>query len=290
MDDWPLSVRSAGGDPRFEQLHEDVPEWLFEPLGRWLRPAFGQGRWQDELVSAVQTGLRVVVPRQPRRVVTPGASYRFNDLMTWAGPSARLLDVVDWVVQRAPHLLLDMDTTPQDEVAQLESLLRTGGSAWMVAPQGEAWLLQRRVGPATTAQLGTAVTAAGDADGHLERAWVAAFGRHPDPSGAYREAVNAVEHVACPLVVHNDTAATLGKVIGQLRAGGWATTFRVNPTKTPALPPIGTVAAMCELLWNSDPRHGNDSRGVPTLGEAQAAAHLAVLLVCWFTDGTIHTP
>ena len=47
------------------------------------------------------------------------------------------------------------------------------------------------------------------------------------------------------------------------------------------------VIANCELLWNSDPRHGNDERGVPSQQEAEAAVLLAVLLVNWFKMGAI---
>lgn len=61
-------------------------------------------------------------------------------------------------------------------------------------------------------------TLPGNASGHLGKAWAAAFDQEPNPSTAYSEAIKAVEAAAIPVVLPNDPLATLGKVVGELRA------------------------------------------------------------------------
>jgi len=290
MSEQPLSVRMGAENSRFDQLHDGIPDWLRPSVDSWLQSFLPEDSCQ--LVQNLEVHLRAHIPIVDRSTIyqRSAKSDRFKDLLEWSYSADRTLDVLDYVLRNARriHLGDSADLILRKYMFFLENSLRTGGSAWTVGTHGQDWELQRRISHEAQAQLMAAITASADNDRHLERAWSAAFGRQPDPSTAYREAVNAVEHVACRLVVPNNQKAGLGDVAGELRNNSrWKIAFRTNPNKKPMLTPIEVLAANCELLGNSDPRHGNDSRGVPTPAEAEAAVHLAVLLVSWFTNGGI---
>lgn len=252
---------------------------------------------QSTLVRQLELGLRSRIPEHQQPVYVMGDSCRLADALCCSQQNSyRLLDIVNWTLLNARRLYSDDWDAPVDlvdlvdHVRHLSWILEEGGSAWTVGlrPDGR-FELQRRVSPEGAVAMADAAKASHDSDAHLANAWSAAFGYTPNARDAYREAVNAVEHVACRLVLPNDAEATLGKAIPALRDAPqkWAVRFRANPNRAPSLLPVEVVAANCELLWNSDPRHGNDPRGVVDFNEARAAVHLAILLVTWFTDGTI---
>jgi hypothetical protein len=99
-----------------------------------------------------------------------------------------------------------------------------------------------------------------------------------------------VEEATIPVVLPNDTSATLGKVIGELRAAParWDCPF----TRDPKLPSgmrvtsIEAVIALLDLLWvNQTDRH---APVVPiTQAHAESAVQLALALVGIFRSGAI---
>jgi hypothetical protein len=117
----------------------------------------------------------------------------------------------------------------------------------------------------------------------LRRAWSKAYGLHPEPTTAYREAVLAVEAVACPLVLPLDKGATLGKVLAHLKQGGarWEMALLAKDGGSGPEP----FVALLERLWTGQvSRHaGSEHSRVQTQREAEAAVHLAVLAVQWLS-------
>jgi hypothetical protein len=166
----------------------------------------------------------------------------------------------------------------------LDYILAAGGSAYHYR-NGR---LERRVDDTAVAAFErVTATASDEASMHLRRAWRAIYGRDPEPSRAYGEAVRAVEAVACPLILPNDPRPTLGKAIAHLRnnAEGW---HFVLPGRDEAAG-IAPQRLMLQLLWTADrSRHagGPDARD-QLRTEAEAALPLAVTLVQWFTDGAV---
>ena len=181
----PLSVRNGQPDPNFEKLHDGVPEWLRSSVKTWTKPFF-KGV-ETKLVADYEAHLRVRIPTDPRQRLA-GRSYRFEDLVAWATQTDRMLDVVDLTLRLAPTLPNpDPYVGLSEHVGELEWLLQSGGSAWMVHTLDFGWELRRRVSAESQAQHDAAVAASRDPDRHLERAWSAAFGRTPDPSTAFRD-------------------------------------------------------------------------------------------------------
>jgi hypothetical protein len=166
----------------------------------------------------------------------------------------------------------------------LNQLLVAGGSAYHYR-KGR---LERRVDDATVASFECVAAAASDeASMHLRRAWTATYGRDPEPSRAYGEAVRAVEAITCPLLLPKDPKPTLGKVIAHLRdkPDDWQLILPGEQDAAGVTP----LRLMLQLLWTAQrSRHsgGPDSRD-QLLTEAEAALSLAIILVQWFASGFV---
>jgi hypothetical protein len=198
------------------QLWEGVPDWLLDPLLDWLEEHLD--RW---LVRELTLRLRLILPESDSSI----RALR-DALMLRARESERgdwdILDAIDFLCQNdpdhelaIPSVFIGKNPVPGTEpLAVLNRLLASGGSAYRYR-KGR---LERRVDDTAVAAFeGAAATASDEASMYLRRAWSATYGRDPEPSRAYGDAVRAVEAVACPLVLPDDPKPTLGKVIARLR-------------------------------------------------------------------------
>jgi hypothetical protein len=126
---------------------------------------------------------------------------------------------------------------------------------------------------------------------HLRLAWNAVYGRHPDAGKGYGEAIKAMEVATIPVVCPSNTRATLNRVINDLRAkpSKWAVNLK-HPTPDRQ---VEIVADTLDLIWKGQSdRHGDPDPNAPIsveLEEAEAAVHLAVTVVHWFTTGVVTT-
>jgi hypothetical protein len=126
---------------------------------------------------------------------------------------------------------------------------------------------------------------AGSAADHLATAWAKAYAIRPEPSESYSESIKAVEAAAHALVEPNNTKATLGTMLGHLRSQPDRFCLLLPAPGVSVTPVIGMMTA----LWEGQTsRHGGQTATrSETRDEAQAAVHLAVVLVQWFTSGMI---
>jgi hypothetical protein len=131
------------------------------------------------------------------------------------------------------------------------------------------------------------MASAGAAGIKLAQAWERAFGVSPDPTGAYALAVRAAEDASIPVVVPNQTGATLGHVIGQLAVDGdWSLPLTREDADAPT---SSLVLGTTKALWRGHhDRHGGGP-GLPSVAqeEAETAVTLAVSLVQWFASGMV---
>jgi hypothetical protein len=258
-----------------------LPAWLRTSLHHWAASRLSNGvsrfsngmplyHWSRDRLLAVERDLKVALSWD-RAVAGAGAWL----LVHAAQNENFFLDLLD-------YLLYAIDPSRSGtEATQLELILESGGSAWRVAHHGEHYLLERRVAEAIVAAAEEAM-ASQRAGNLLRAAWVEAYGRDPNPSDAYRNAIRAVEAASQPTIIPNDKFATLGKMISALRAAPqkWQLIFSTHRG-------VDAVVSMFETLWKGQfDRHGTADASVPmnvTLEEAQAAVHLAATLVQWFS-------
>jgi hypothetical protein len=204
--------------------------------------------------------------------------------MLYNAPQGELLVVVDAVLQLACGHSGVIDG---HRILALAKLLHHGRSAFKVADSWQG--LIHRVDPTVEGSFKQAVQdTTPTAAKLLEQAWFHAYRPDPDPTTAYREAVRAVEEVACPLVLPNNDRATLGTVIKHLNdaPGKWETVL-FGAGAAPGGPE--PVRELMSRVWTGQvSRHGGSKNSRDQdQAEAEAAVHAAVLLVQWLSTGVL---
>jgi hypothetical protein len=275
-----MSLRGID-DVRFDEPSEGLPAWLQGPVFDWVNRSLrrNDGGVKTEALTALQLAFRLEPPLDERL----DKRYALNDLLArMRRDEVFALDVIDWMLHH--HRLVN--TNPYGAQRWSESLsevLREGGSIWEVLADDDHYRLSHRtVGPVVEVLEHTA-TEATRAHHHLATAWSKLAGRNPDPSGAYREAVRAVEAVAKPIILPANDRATLGQMIAALRE---------KPEKwTVTIGSVGDIRAQMEAVWRGQlDRHGTDDATVPlnvSPEEADAAFSNCLNLTRWFAGGHI---
>lgn len=262
----PLSMRVNGGSLD-ETLYEGVPRHLITPLREWLKRST-----TDDVLSRAIVRLRLPVEER---------DYLYLHI---SPPD--LLEVADYVLHAGVGYSKKSGRELRDELARL---LLDGGSAYQINDQGTG--LERRVEQTQSEKIREVVGSAGRSPSaaHLTAAWAAIYGLRPNPSLAYSEAIKAVEAAAQPVVEPKNAKATLGTMLGAMRGGHNAGKWTVALGGPQGPTDLSTVVAMCQTLWSGQTtRHGSGRPARPeTRDEAEAAVHLAALLVSWFTTGKV---
>ena len=244
----------------FETLREGIPPWLRETVDQWIRKRVGPRNtyaswsdWDPEIRTRIQAALH-------REMRDPVSDLSDDDC----------LDVIDSVLR-------EEDICRPADVEYLEARLSQGRSAWRATSQG----LERRVDPTLQAIVASGFETETRPTQHLRDAWHKAWGYNPDASGAYHEAVRAIEAAYAPIALPRDPGATLGKIIAALRDKPAKFAVRLSDPRSEES--VGSVRATLELLWTSQSdRHGTANEDIPmnvTLEQAQDAVVLATTLV-----------
>jgi hypothetical protein len=279
-DAWvPLSRRDAGLAID-ETLYEDVPAHLRGPLAAWLERFDNDLRrsFKDEPDSGSRAAEKWRIDLLLR--------LRMEDRAFEERASADQLDLLDAMLRWSPS----SDTALRRHADALEELFTLGGSAWRVNASRDG--LERRLERTIAQAARSAIeNSNGDVSQHLEAAWVAAYGRRPDPDKVLNESIRAIEAIACPMVEPARAAsgkATLGTVIGQLKNAGHRWEL-VIPGLDGAPTDVTSLVAMLTLLWQGQvSRHaGAPKSRRQKQSEAEAAVHLTATLVQWLQNGVL---
>ena len=277
-DDWfPLSFREGMRDSGYDALAEDVPSYMEDSLWHWVEETVERlEEAGEDLVAMARWAERVL-----RRKVGYGLGFSEARVKS---DSETFLDVIDFLVA-----YIERYDWKKDSYAELNELLRQAGSLWTVSTDLDPPTLTRVIDRAST-EVAAAVLAIDDRPSqHLRKAWSDVYGRNPDASDGYREAVRAIEAAAQPVVSPEDKMATLGKMITAMRAkpAKWEVVLNHPDADTQVL----HVADMLDLVWKGQhDRHGKADPNAPLdvdLAEAEAALHAATTLVHWFRSGAV---
>jgi hypothetical protein len=276
-------------------VYDGMPDHLKSSVARYLYGALsasGMYGFQADVESLQR------VERELRLTLnwTDGPDEALNQLLNEALSynDELCLDLID-------HQLGIGGTSARAKLAEeLALALDQGGSQWQVTRSDpeNSWYglrLTRRVEPAATAAAEQAIASSGRAGLHLSDAWASAYGRHPNPSHAYSQAIKAVEIAAGAIVTPNDSAATLGRMIGEMKAH--STDFVTVLVGKGDMTAKGDVAGAdivrlgMQLLWTGQhDRHGTFDPTQPisvSQAEAESAVALAIDIVHQFTTGAI---
>ena len=276
----PLSKRGKP-DAVLDEPTEGLPGYLQQPVIQWFASVFrrGGGYIDDAALQKLQLWFKLDPPLDWR-----SSGMALADLAERiVGDGAFALDVLDYMLHHTDEFTGPFADAP-DVVQGLAAILTSGGSAWEVTwtSNAQAFQLSRRAtGPIRQAIESIPPTTR--AHQHLVDAWNRLSQRNPDASGAYREAVRAVEAVGKPIILPSNDRATLGTMIAALcdKPEKWEVT----------LGSVEEVRRMMELIWtNQLDRHGTDDESVPlnvSLDQADVAVHVALALVRIFAGGHI---
>ena len=272
----PLSRRTTGLPPA--EPIETVPAWLHPRLAEWLYHVL---QFTDGPIMALRPGHGLTDTTREIMIRVRSATQ------PWLLPAddPTFLDAIDATVAHGDWVVEGWTSYGNPDT--LERMLAGANFAWRVNADWRG--LERRVDPTVTAVVTATIrSASAEAAGFLAAAWDACHGRHPDPDKAYAEAVKAVEAAACPLVLPANGTATMGKVRDHLRDA--PTKWELDlPRKDGTPGPVTPVVEMLTALWEGQrSRHaGTASSRRQTQAEAEAAVHLAAILVQWLTAGML---
>lgn len=272
----PLSRRGREDD-RFDAPQPGLPDYLMHAVGQWLdsllwiAEPWGDAYPNGDVLKAMQIMMRL---DEPLDWSEGGDSAAGSVKRRMERDREFALDVLDFFVQKVAE---------PGYADELGDILTLGGSEWEVAKPTDdrRFVAQRTVAP--IASVIESLSSSERARRHLETAWDRLMGRNPDPSAAYREAIRAVESAAKPVVTPSDPSATLGKIIGAIRAKPEKWTVALDRSSPEQ------VAEMCDLIWKGQlDRHGTDEPDAPlnvSREEADAAVHIAIALARIFSSG-----
>ena len=277
-----MSWTPLGVDPaKHQALVDGVPSWMRASLRAWYvsefpvydsrgsRSTYGVKRLQRFDLATRQTPIA-------DGLIPNGPAAHFNSLT-----EMQILQLLDWVIADT-----NLRAHP-GKAEEIERILRDGGSKWRVGARNGVPGLEERVPQGVQDAADAAMSAPGDAGRLLSEAWHATYGVNPQPDLGYRKAIEAVEAAVLPLVTKNDSTATLGKAIGQMRAqGDWKLPFVKEHSQNPSQ---NVVLGMMQALWSG---HSDRHPGTPTYvlsspEAAEAAVSIAVTLVNLFSNGGI---
>ncbi|NVJ09625.1 hypothetical protein HUW63_30930 [Myxococcus sp. AM001] len=284
----PLSARSSQTTEQFDVLLEGIPAHLVESFDDWMDSALVV-RAELRFPELKRESLRSFV-RQSRYnfsvegelpVVLKRLKLQYREKSDFG------LDLADYIITHGHNR--------KTLAGSLERLLKEAGSAWTVAESGEMWngatfQLQRRVSEPVAEAAKRVIDSAGRAGEHLRNAWSLVYGRSPDANAAYLEAVKAAEAAMVPVVSPNNAQATLGTMLGDMKAAPGKFSVELVSLDSSSVP-FDVVLGMSRILWKSQPsRHGTPEErphSNVTIKAAEGAIHLAVALVQWFAGGVV---
>jgi hypothetical protein len=288
----PLSARGKA-EERFEVLYEGVPAHLLASVWDWLESIFVDTTMNGTLLRGYWP--RVDLLHQFERYSRKPLNWGKRSDEAWQilareckASENLLLDVVDFA--------LSFGLRDAREASTLEELLLEAGSAWTVvpfdpeSPHGLSFKLERRVSEPVATAVRETMNASGRAGQHLAKAWGLVYGRNPDPDGAYLEAVKAVEAAMVPVISPNNTKATLGTMLGDMKGNADKFVVEMLPIDN-TVDSFEVVRSSCQMLWKAQPdRHGTpEARAHSHVSQkaAEGAVQLAVTLVQWFVSGVV---
>lgn len=273
-DDWVPFNLTADDAERYRVLVDGVPQSLREPIFTWLKGSLADqyggvniGRTQHlEMVTGLRVGL-------------PATTYA-----EWVNYASRLRNLDETELLRLVDAVLAAGWygSRRDDI---DTALRLCRSKWMVGTRmGKPGLVAREP-EGVQDMVEATIQMSGTAGQILARAWGKVHAFEPDDSGAYADAVRAVEAVAQPLVEPLNKEATLGGIASVMRnQGNWRL-----PLRDHVHAPTGeTIVAMLRTLYRGHvDRHGGDDYRDVTHDEAIAGVALAATLVSWFSSGVV---
>ena len=214
-----------------------------------------------------------------------GAIQVFNSDPTFA------LDIVQAIVE-----LCKITTSREwnemsimvQSIGELNNILINGGSKWHVVIEGEKARLEARVNETTEKSYKALIENKADYATLLKTSWEHCYGRSPNTSATYSNAIKAVEAATWQTITPKNDLSTLGTLIKDLDMQAKAGKFEVAFHDKNENDTVETILSMMRRLWESQTdRHATGNYVIPTQVEAEVAVHLAIVICHMFSKGIV---
>ena len=257
----PLSVRMGKREPLGQTT--GVPDFLWLSVEHWL----------EQVLERFEYGAEAELTRVAcRSLQIPGVTTWRQLVMAAAQDDGELLlDVLDLVVR----------VTTRQEREKLEDVLFDVAHEYRV--DFEHKRLVKRVDDSVYGAYEVAVSVQDAASEHLATAWIAAYGRDKNYDTTVMEATKAVEAVCAQLIIPNDKAPSIGKMIRALldRPGKWECSLPATHDRGP----VEQFAAALALVNYPTSRHGGS--GKASREHSVAVLLQAITVVAWVREDVL---
>lgn len=258
-------------------LVDGVPAWMKPSLLEWLRRRCTDDKGYVQVARLRQAESACMLNILP-------ATVRFMQ-------SDELLSVLNArsdleLLRLTDYFLSTLSTYSPGTANELRRVLDQSSSRWMVGDRDGRLGLVERVPAGVQQAAEEIVSSAGAAGRLLASAWTKVHRFEPDDSGAYADAVKAVEVASFKALNITKPQATLGDTIRAIRNDKeLGLPFSREDEQTPT---NLVLKGMLQMLWvGHHDRHGSFTHRPVSHDEADAAVAAAVALVQWFASGCV---
>lgn len=276
-----------------EALYDGVPKWMESSIWNWLSSKFkysdhnGRTKYHNNYLHEVELHCRLTFGSNSEDYPLYGGLYK-----VFAANTEHALDILQATVEIAEikdrKNAWESKTITHSDIDRLNDILIKGGSKWHVVIEGSSARMESRVNTTTINAYKHLITDAADFSKHLKAAWEDCFGRKPDLSGAYTNAIKAVEAATWRVITPNNTKATLGTMLNDFEAQAKAGKFNVGFKDKDAITTLDTAHSLMQRLWKSQTdRHATGGYANPSQLEAESAVYLAITICQMFSSGLI---
>lgn len=278
----PFSTHEQG-DVDLDALYDGVPNWMAGSLNDWLAEMLSNTTYTSHGLADVD--IFRALERLLRTSLTNGSSRpneMYQIIFSKMNSSVDLiLDVVDGLLQIGGEKLVYGGSE------KLESILLESGSKWKVVPRGGGQFhLEERVDETVSAVMEELVSQGGTASQYLASAWNDAFGRSPNSSTSYSNAIKAVEAASWQVVTPNDSLSTLGSIIRELK--DHPDQFEVKVHEKKSNNAIEAIRKSMSVLWDGQTdRHGTSNPVAPSQEASEQVIFIALSLVQQFNRNLV---
>ena len=270
-------------------LVDGVPPWMLNSVLALVKEAVEEHRGRDRVTNKVIEGVAVDRIHSIERYLQHTFPADEDDewelrqaLLDYCREGDHGLDVVEALLAIGGE---SMRYAYPRILARATQMLLESGSKWTPVSVAEVEFratLEERVDQPTADAYSSALEGTEDnSRGLLKSAWSDAFGREPNAPEAYSNAIKAMEAAAWPVITPKNDSATLGHILGELRANPekWKSAIT---EKVPGITSM-TLSNAMQMVWEGHTdRHGTANPVAVTQEAAEQAVFTAVMVCAFF--------
>jgi hypothetical protein len=262
-------------------LKDGVPAWMFSSARDFIhnyvlgtRPnkvtRIRESYVNRGLIQAIERYLQTNFPFDEN-----DRDYLEGFLGYVAASETQCLDVLEAIVataQNKPYV-----------IEAVNKILIESDSKWIARDFGDRAGLEERVDETTEEAFNVISTSPDNvSSGFLKTAWSAAFGRSPNASEAYGNAIKAVEASAWPIILPNNQRATLGNIIREIKNNPEKWTTHIEEKRSNIA--LEGLMLLMQTIWDGQTdRHGTAHPKAVQQEAAEQAIFIALAICGHFT-------